>query len=182
MAGSLGCWKVAFGRAPCQRSSTRIGPAFQLGSGRDLNQMTKDLAGCERLPMRWPAWTPRNWNRALVAMADALDLAAPRLQEANARDLQVGRDLGLSGCAGSTDPDPPIESGDGRGGSWGSFPSDPVGRVLDERTRPNPLRKVQRSDQGCGDHFTSRVPTSRRTPEACAQNRQRHDPAGARRH
>lgn len=84
-------------------------------------------------------------NRALVAMADALDLAAPQLQEANARDLQVGRDLGLSGAMLdrlTLTPDR-IQAMAAGVREVASLP-DPVGRVLDERTRPNGLllRKV----------------------------------------
>lgn len=84
-------------------------------------------------------------NNALLAMADALDLAAPQLQEANARDLQVGRDLGLSGAMLDRLTLTPERIRAMAAGvrEVASLP-DPVGRVLDERTRPNGLllRKV----------------------------------------
>jgi glutamate-5-semialdehyde dehydrogenase len=80
-------------------------------------------------------------NRALEAMAAALAGATPELAEANAKDLEVGRSLGLSGAMLDR-----LALTDARIAAMAQglrevagLP-DPVGRILDERTRPNGLR------------------------------------------
>ncbi len=80
-------------------------------------------------------------NVALLAMADALEAASTELKEANALDLGVGRQLGLSSAMLDR-----LELNDTRiaGMAAGlrevaALP-DPVGRILDRRTRPNGLR------------------------------------------
>jgi glutamate-5-semialdehyde dehydrogenase len=80
-------------------------------------------------------------NQALAAMAVALTEAGPALAEANAKDLEVGRSLGLSGAMLDR-----LALTDARIAAMAqglrevaALP-DPVGRVLDERTRPNGLR------------------------------------------
>ena len=80
-------------------------------------------------------------DRALRAMADALEAAGPELQAANAADLEVGRSLGLS--AAMLDRlmlDPERIAAMGAGLREVAALPDPVGRVLDDRTRPNGLR------------------------------------------
>ena len=79
-------------------------------------------------------------NAALRAMADALEAARPALLEANARDLQTGAELGLSVAMLDR-----LKLDDKRIAAMASgirevaaLP-DPVGRVLDERRRPNGL-------------------------------------------
>ncbi len=80
-------------------------------------------------------------NRALEAMAAALAEAGPELAEANAQDLEVGRSLGLSGAMldrlALTDARITAMAQGLR--EVAALP-DPVGRILDERTRPNGLR------------------------------------------
>lgn len=80
-------------------------------------------------------------NRCLLAMADALVAAAPALKEANALDMEVGRSLGLSGAMLDrlALDDKRIAAMAGGLREVAALP-DPVGRVLDERTRPNGLR------------------------------------------
>ena len=80
-------------------------------------------------------------NMALLAMADALEAASTELKAANALDLGVGRQLGLSSAMLDR-----LELNDTRiaGMAAGlrevaALP-DPVGRILDRRTRPNGLR------------------------------------------
>ncbi|MEQ2006700.1 MAG: glutamate-5-semialdehyde dehydrogenase [Limisphaerales bacterium] len=80
-------------------------------------------------------------NRALLAMADALETRAPQLKEANAKDMATGAQMGLS--AAMLDR---LKLDDKRIAAMAkglrevaSLP-DPVGRVLDDRTRPNGLR------------------------------------------
>jgi glutamate-5-semialdehyde dehydrogenase len=80
-------------------------------------------------------------NRALESMAAALAEAGPALAEANAKDLEVGRSLGLSGAMLDrlTLTDARITAMAQGLREVAALP-DPVGRVLDERTRPNGLR------------------------------------------
>jgi len=80
-------------------------------------------------------------NKALLAMADALEREAVALKEANARDLETGRQLGLS--AAMLDRlrlDDKRIAAMARGLREVAALPDPVGRVLDDRTRPNGLR------------------------------------------
>jgi glutamate-5-semialdehyde dehydrogenase len=80
-------------------------------------------------------------DRALRAMADALEAAGPELQAANAKDLEVGRSLALS--AAMLDRlalDPERITAMAAGLREVAALPDPVGRVLDDRTRPNGLR------------------------------------------
>ncbi len=80
-------------------------------------------------------------NQALLAMADALEREAGVLKEANARDLETGRQAGLS--AAMLDRlrlDDKRIAGMARGLREVAALPDPVGRVLDDRTRPNGLR------------------------------------------
>jgi len=80
-------------------------------------------------------------NRALAAMADALDAGAADLVGENLKDLAVGRELGLS--ASMMDRltlTPERIRAMAQGVRDVATLPDPVGRVLDERTRPNGLR------------------------------------------
>ncbi|HTI73231.1 MAG TPA: glutamate-5-semialdehyde dehydrogenase [Candidatus Limnocylindria bacterium] len=79
-------------------------------------------------------------NACLRAMADALVAATPALREANARDLEVGRSLGLSGAMMErlTLDEKRIAAMANGLREVAALP-DPVGRVLDERVRPNGL-------------------------------------------
>ncbi len=80
-------------------------------------------------------------NSALEAMATALAAAGPALAEANSKDLEVGRSLGLSGAM--LDRLALTEAriaAMAQGLREVAALPDPVGRVLDERTRPNGLR------------------------------------------
>ncbi len=80
-------------------------------------------------------------NRALVAMADALDSAQAELKAANALDLEVGRSLKLSPAMLDrlTLNDARIAAMAAGVREVAALP-DPVGRILDERVRPNGLR------------------------------------------
>lgn len=89
--------------------------------------------------------TTADRNCCLRAMADALVATTPALLEANARDMATGKELGLS--AAMLDRlrlDPARIEAMARGVREVAALPDPVGKVLDERTRPNGLclRKV----------------------------------------
>lgn len=80
-------------------------------------------------------------NQALLAMATSVEIATPELIFANTRDLEVARGLGLS--AAMMDRlalDPKRIAAMAAGLREVAALPDPVGRILDERTRPNGLR------------------------------------------
>ena len=80
-------------------------------------------------------------NTCLRAMADALEQHRAALQEANARDLDAGAQGGLSAAMlDRLKLDDQRVAGMARGLREVAALPDPVGRVLDERTRPNGLR------------------------------------------
>jgi len=84
-------------------------------------------------------------DRCLRVMADGLVAATPRLIEANARDLEVGRGLGLSGAMmDRLALDAGRIAAMARGLREVAALPDVLGRVLDTRRRPNGLvlRKV----------------------------------------
>ncbi len=80
-------------------------------------------------------------NFCLLAMAGAIERSAPALMEANARDMEAGRQSGLS--VAMLDrlrlDERRIASMAGGLREVAALP-DPVGRVLDERVRPNGLK------------------------------------------
>jgi glutamate-5-semialdehyde dehydrogenase len=80
-------------------------------------------------------------NTCLLAMADALEQNRAALQEANLRDLAAGAQSGLStAMLDRLKLDDKRVAGMARGLREVAALPDPVGRVLDERTRPNGLR------------------------------------------
>lgn len=85
--------------------------------------------------------TTEEKSRVLTAMADSLTAAGESLKEANSRDLEVGRELGLS--AAMLDRlalDDRRIAAMAQGLREVAQLPDPVGRILDERVRPNGLR------------------------------------------
>jgi len=80
-------------------------------------------------------------NACLLAMATALEQNAATIKEANARDMEYGVQHGLS--AGMLDRlklDDKRIAGMAKGLREVAALPDPVGRLLDERTRPNGLK------------------------------------------
>lgn len=106
-----------------------------------LAEMT-DLARAAKAAARALAQlSPAEKDAALLAMADALEAQSAAIQAANARDLEVGAQAGLS--AAMLDRlrlDDARVAGMARGLREVAALPDPVGRLLDERTRPNGLR------------------------------------------
>jgi len=89
--------------------------------------------------------TTADKNACLLAMADALEQSSATIKEANARDMQVGAQMGLSSAMlDRLKLDDKRIAGMAKGLREVAALPDPVGRVLDERTRPNglKLRKV----------------------------------------
>lgn len=84
-------------------------------------------------------------NTCLLAMADALESHKAAIQEANARDMVAGRQMGLSkAMLDRLELTDQRVEGMAKGLREVAALPDPVGRVLDERTRPNGLllRKI----------------------------------------
>ncbi len=80
-------------------------------------------------------------NACLLAMAAALEEHAPVIQTANAKDMETGAMLGLSSAMlDRLKLDDKRIAGMAKGLREVAALPDPVGRVLDERTRPNGLR------------------------------------------
>lgn len=80
-------------------------------------------------------------NAALLAMANALEQNSSALQQANAADLALATQLGMSAAMlDRLKLDKKRIAGMARGLREVAALPDPVGRVLDERTRPNGLR------------------------------------------
>jgi len=80
-------------------------------------------------------------NGCLLAMADAIEQRAATLQEVNAREVAAAAQTGLSAAMlDRLTLDNKRIAGMARGLREVAALPDPVGRVLDERTRPNGLR------------------------------------------
>lgn len=80
-------------------------------------------------------------NRCLLEMADALEKNRAPIQEANARDMKDGAAAGLSGAMlDRLKLDDKRVAGMAKGLREVAALPDPVGRVLDERVRPNGLK------------------------------------------
>lgn len=104
-------------------------------------QMTRLAAEAKCASRGLAQLTTEEKNTCLLAMADALEGASPALLEANALDMETGRSLGLSMAMLDR-----LRLDAGRVAAMAAglrdvaaLP-DPVGRVLDERVRPNGLR------------------------------------------
>jgi glutamate-5-semialdehyde dehydrogenase len=80
-------------------------------------------------------------NRSLLTMADALESNRVAIKAANTKDMEAGATAGLSAAMlDRLKLDEKRISGMARGLREVAALADPVGRILDERTRPNGLR------------------------------------------
>jgi glutamate-5-semialdehyde dehydrogenase len=80
-------------------------------------------------------------NACLMAMAAALEKNAAALKEANALDMEAGKNMGLSSAMlDRLKLDDKRIAGMAKGLREVAALPDPVGRVLDKRTRPNGLK------------------------------------------
>ena len=103
-----------------------------------MTQLAKQAKAASR---RLASISTQHKNQILMAMADALESQTPGLKAANEKDMEVGRQLGLSGAMLDR-----LQLTDSRIQSMAKglrdvagLP-DPIGRILDERSRPNGLR------------------------------------------
>jgi glutamate-5-semialdehyde dehydrogenase len=80
-------------------------------------------------------------NACLLAMADALEQNRPAIEEANDNDMEAAAQIGLSNAMlDRLKLDPKRIAAMANGLREVAALPDPVGRVLDDRTRPNGLR------------------------------------------
>ena len=106
-----------------------------------LEQMTQLASQAKAASRQLARLTAAEKNACLLAMSEALARDAAALKAANALDLEVGARLGLS--AAMLDRlrlDDKRIAGMAAGLREVAALPDPVGRILDERTRPNGLR------------------------------------------
>jgi glutamate-5-semialdehyde dehydrogenase len=80
-------------------------------------------------------------NDCLLAMADAIEAGGKAIQEANSNDMEQAANAGLSNAMlDRLKLDDKRVAGMAKGLREVAALPDPVGRVLDDRTRPNGLR------------------------------------------
>src|ERR1700744_1550021 len=122
-----------------QYNSFNLAPGF---SSMNLNEQMTQLARQAKVASRELAkLTTAEKNACLLAMATALEQNAPAIKEANARDMELGAKLGLSSAMLDRPKlDDKRIAGMAKGLREVAALPDPVGIILDERTRPNGLK------------------------------------------
>jgi glutamate-5-semialdehyde dehydrogenase len=106
-----------------------------------LEQMTQLAKDAKAASRELAKLTAAEKNAILLAMADALEANAGAIKDANVLDMEFGAKAGLS--AAMLDRlrlDDKRIAGMAKGLREVAALADPVGRVLDERTRPNGLK------------------------------------------
>lgn len=104
-------------------------------------QMTQLARQARAAARELATWSTERKNECLLAMAEALEKHAPELQAANAEDCEAAQAAGLSAAMlDRLKLDDKRIAAMARGLREVAALPDPVGRVLDERTRPNGLR------------------------------------------
>src|SRR6266566_4097606 len=103
-----------------------------------MTQLARDAKAASR---ELAKLTTAEKNACLLAMATALEQNAPAIQAANALDMEFGAQQGLSAAMlDRLKLDDKRIAGMARGLREVAALPDPVGRLLDERVRPNGLR------------------------------------------
>jgi glutamate-5-semialdehyde dehydrogenase len=106
-----------------------------------LEQMTQLAKQAKAASRELAKLTTAEKNAILLAMADALEANAAAIKEANALDMDFGAKHGLSAAMlDRLKLDDKRIAGMAKGLREVAALADPVGRVLDERTRPNGLK------------------------------------------
>jgi glutamate-5-semialdehyde dehydrogenase len=110
--------------------------------GVNLREQVTELARQSKAASRALAqFTTAEKNNSLLAMADALERNGPAIKEANVRDMTEAAKMGLSSALlDRLKLDEKRISGMAKGLRDVASLPDPVGRILDERVRPNGLR------------------------------------------
>jgi glutamate-5-semialdehyde dehydrogenase len=106
-----------------------------------LEQMTQLAKQAKTASRELAQLTTADKNACLLAMADALEHNGPAIKAANALDMAAGAKMGLtSAMLDRLKLDEHRITAMAKGLREVAALPDPVGRVLDERTRPNGLR------------------------------------------
>ncbi|MGC3958228.1 MAG: glutamate-5-semialdehyde dehydrogenase [Verrucomicrobiota bacterium] len=106
-----------------------------------LEQMTQLAKQAKTASRELAKLTTAEKNAILLAMADALEANAAAIKDANALDMEFGAKAGLSSAMiDRLKLDDKRIAGMAKGLREVAALADPVGRVLDERTRPNGLK------------------------------------------
>ncbi|HET7624484.1 MAG TPA: glutamate-5-semialdehyde dehydrogenase [Verrucomicrobiae bacterium] len=107
-----------------------------------LNEQMTELAKCAKAASRELAkLTTAEKNSCLLAMADALEQNAGAIKNANALDMEAGAKMGLStAMLDRLKLDDKRIAGMAKGLREVAALADPVGKILDERVRPNGLK------------------------------------------
>jgi len=104
-------------------------------------QMTRLAKQAKAASRELAKLTAAEKNACLLAMADALEANAAAIKEANTLDMEFGARAGLSAAMlDRLKLDDKRVAGMAKGLRDVAALADPVGRVLDERTRPNGLK------------------------------------------
>ncbi|HON07426.1 MAG TPA: glutamate-5-semialdehyde dehydrogenase [Verrucomicrobiota bacterium] len=108
----------------------------------NLAEQMMDLAAKAKAASREVAkLTTEKKNGCLLAMADAIEKESARIKEANAKDMEIGATSGLSlAMLDRLKLDDKRISAMAKGLREVAALPDPVGRVLEERVRPNGLK------------------------------------------
>jgi len=111
-------------------------------SNMNLAEQMMDLAAKAKAASREVAkLTTEKKNGCLLAMADAIEKESARIKEANAKDMEIGATSGLSlAMLDRLKLDDKRISAMAKGLREVAALPDPVGRVLEERVRPNGLK------------------------------------------
>lgn len=106
-----------------------------------LEQMTQLAKQAKVASRELAKLTTAEKNAILITMADALEASVAAIKEANALDMDFGAKAGLSSAMlDRLKLDDKRIAGMAKGLREVAALADPVGRVLDERTRPNGLK------------------------------------------
>jgi len=106
-----------------------------------LEQMTQLAKQAKAASRELARLTTAEKNAILLAMADALEANTAAIKEANALDMDFGAKHGLSAAMlDRLKLDDKRIAGMAKGLREVAALADPVGRILDERTRPNGLK------------------------------------------
>ena len=104
-------------------------------------QMTQLAQQAKAASRQLAKLTTAEKNSCLLAMADAIEQNRAAIQQANARDMEAGAKSGLSSAMlDRLKLDDKRIAGMANGLREVAALPDPVGKILDERTRPNGLR------------------------------------------
>ena len=118
---------------------TTVLPYFNpMSLTEQMTQLAKQAKAASRELARL---TTAEKNHCLLAMADALEKNADALKQANATDMDIGTQMGLSSAMlDRLKLDDKRIAAMAKGVREVAALPDPVGRILDERTRPNGLK------------------------------------------